>query len=343
MDYKKFFIKLMFMLNGILLVIMLFNYVIDPFQQFRINKYGRGEQRKINPGIAKNYKYDSIIIGTSTSQNIHKKDIKKAFDIENAINLSMSGSTQTEQEQLLNLALKYNDVKLVIYGMDMFSYTWNPGTFRSRIPDYLYNENKFLKFKYLLNVETLNKSLSALRRVMRKKQDITWIDNHSYHPDNGEYNRKNVYISAPNDEFALKVTNYDYDVMVENFNNFLKFLDKNPDIEFKIYFVPYTFVWWYYAEKYNKVNNIIKFKYYVVNKLLEYKNVELYEFQDDLEISSEDNYKDILHISPKKSQEIVTRISMHKNKINKKNYDEKIERFFKNLEKKEKIYKEMGL
>ena len=343
MNYKKQFLKLMLILVFILFIIMGFNYSIDPFQQFGINKYGRGEQRKINPGIARNYKYDSIIIGTSTSQNIHKRDVKRLFNVENTINLSMSGSTQSEQEQLLNLALKYNKVKLVIYGMDMFSYTWNPGTFRSRIPDYLYSEKKLLKFKYLLNVETLNKSFSALRRVLKGKQDITWIDNHSYHFDNGEYNKYNVYSSAPNDRGAITMTEYNYSKMCSNFNNFLKFLDNNKNIQFKIYFVPYTMVWWYYAEKYDKIEDIIKFKYYVVNKLSDYENVDLYEFQDEEQIYSDNNYKDILHISPQKSKEIVEKISQSKRKVTKENYDEYMKSFLKQLKEKEKLYKTMGL
>lgn len=343
MNYKKQFFKLIVTLLCTLSIIMIFNYIIDPFQQFRINKYGRGEQRKINPGIAKNYKYDSIIIGTSTSQNIHKNDIKRLFYIENAVNLSMSGSTQTEQEQLLNLALKYNKVKLIIYGMDMFSYTWDPGTFRSRIPDYLYSENEFLKFKYLLNVETVNKSLSALRRVLKGKQDITWIDNHSYHKDNGEYRKENVYKSAPNDRGAIETRDYNYNKMIKNFDNFLKFLDENENIQFKIYFVPYTMVWWYYAEKYNKIDDIIKFKYYVVDKLSEYNNVELYEFQDSIEITCDDNYKDILHISPQKSREIVEKIAKKENKVIKGNYDEYVTNFFKQLKEQYNKYKEMGL
>lgn len=343
MSYKKQVLKLIFILSLILLVIMVFNYTIDPFQQFRINQYGRGEQRKINPGIAKNYKFDSVVIGTSTSQNIHKKDIKKYFNIENAVNLSMAGSTATEQEQLLSLAMRYNDVKLVIYGLDMFSYSWNPGTVRSRIPDYLYNENKLLKIKYLLNVETLNKSLSALRRVLKGKQDITWIDNHGYHQNKGEYKKENVYGAAKNDGKIIQKTEYNFEIMCKNLDNFLSFMAQKKDVEYKIYFVPYSLVWWYYAEKYGKIEDILKFRYYVVNELDKYDNIELYEFQNVSEIIDENNFKDTLHISPEKSKEIIQKIYKKENKILKKEYSKIISEFLEKLDKNQKKYKELNL
>lgn len=344
MDYKKIFKKLLIEIWVVTVIIMSFNYIIDPFQQFRINKYGHGQQRKVNPGIAKNYKFDAIIIGTSTSQNIHKKDIKKNFsDIENAVNLSMSGSTQAEQEQLLRLALKYNKVKLIVYGMDMFSYTWNPGTFRSRIPDYLYSENKFLKLKYLISAETTSKSLSSLRRVLKGKQDETWIDNYNYHPDTTEYKKENVYKSAQSDAKNIKNTVYNLEIMKKNFENFIQFIEENPTIEYKIYFVPYTMLWWYYADEYGQLESILNFKKYVVEKLEIYQNVEIYEYQNDENIVSDDTFKDLLHISPLKSKEIVEKIFK---KIGKVNYDieEKELQLFKEKLKKEKIkYKEIGM
>ena len=323
---------------------MIFNYSIDPFQQFRINKYGRGQQRKVNPGIARNYKFDAIIIGTSTSQNIHKVDIKKNFEnIENAVNLSMSGSTQAEQEQLLRLALKYNDVKLIVYGMDMFSYTWNPGTFRSRIPDYLYSENKILKLKYLISAETTNKSLSALRRVLKGKQDETWIDNYNYHPSIEEYKKENVYKSASSDAKNIKNTVYNLETMKENFENFIYFIEDNPKIQYKIYFVPYTMLWWYYADEYGKLDCILNFKEYVVEKLEKYENVQIYEYQNDESIVSDETFKDLLHISPVKSKEIVEKISKEEKKMDTTSQKIEIENFRKSLEKEKNRYKEMGM
>lgn len=344
MNYKKTFKKLIIMIVMISTIVMLFNYFIDPFQQFRINKYGRGQQRKVNPGIARNYRFDAIIVGTSTSQNIHKKDIKINFsNIKNAANLSMSGSTQAEQEQLLRLALKYNDIKLIIYGMDMFSYTWNPGTFRSRIPDYLYSENKILKLKYLISAETTNKSLSALRRVLKGTQDETWIDNYNYHPSIEEYRRENVYKSAPSDAKNIKNTMYNLEIMKVNFDNFIKFVEENPNIEYKIYFVPYTMLWWYYADKYGYLDNILKFKEHVVKNLEKYDNIEIYEYQNDESIVSDDTFKDLLHISPIKSKEIVEKIVKKIGKVNLENEKKEIEKFKIRLEKEKIRYKEMGM
>lgn len=343
MNYKNRFLKLILLIGIALGIIITINYLLDPFQQFRINPYMRGEQRKVNPGIARNYKFDSLVIGTSTSQNVLKKDIEEKFGVSSAVNLSMSGSTQTEQEALLKLAFKHNDVKLVIYGMDMFSYVWDPGTFRSRIPDYLYNEDKLLKMKYLLNVETLNKGLSGFRRALKKKQDINWIEKYNYHTDNGEYNSKHVYETSKADKEGIRILDYNSKNMCFNFDNFLRLAEKNKSIEYKIYFVPYTMLWWYYADKYNKLNDILEFKKYVAKKIKEYPNIELYEFQNDLEIVDDENYKDILHINPKKSEEIIENIRIKKGLVNSENYNIKINKFKENLEKSKEKYKKLGL
>lgn len=343
MNYKNKFLKLIFFISIELVLIILVNYLLDPFQQFRINPYMRGEQRKVNPGIAKNYKFDGLVVGTSTSQNILRKDVEEKFNLKSVVNLSMSGSTQSEQEQLLKLAFKYNNVKTVVYGMDMFSYIWDLGTFRSNIPDYLYDENKILKLKYLLNIETLNKGLSGFSKVLKKKQDIGWIEKYNFHEENKEHSKENVYKSSKVDRKNIEKANYDSKIMMENFDNFLKFTEKNKEVKYKIYFVPYTMLWWYYAEKYGKIEEILKFKKYVAEKISNYPNIELYEFQNDLELVDDNNYKDILHISSRKSKEIVNNIFIKKGLVNNKEYKIEIEIFKENLNKMKEKYEKLGL
>lgn len=63
------------MIYGIasLCIILLFNYFVDPFQHYRkatIYTFNySGNQRYLNPGLAKNYDFNSIIIGTSMTEN----------------------------------------------------------------------------------------------------------------------------------------------------------------------------------------------------------------------------------------------------------------------------------
>lgn len=105
------------------LAFMAFVYVIDPLQVYRAASYPpmfSEEERFQNPGLAKNYEYDTIIIGSSMTQNFVPSDVDRVFGGK-TLKLSIEGSTAHEQYLTAKLALSTGQVKRVIWGLDYFA------------------------------------------------------------------------------------------------------------------------------------------------------------------------------------------------------------------------------
>ena len=78
---------------------------------------------------------------------------------------------------------------------------------------------------------------------------------------------------------------------------------------------------WKHAEETGSLDNIIKFQEYVLKTLVQYKNVRIYDFQQEPFIYDFKNYKDLYHYSEKINHLILERIQSNKNLVNSKNID----------------------
>lgn len=321
---KKFFYQGLVLILGGLAIITLLVVKYDPFQQFGFNKYGRGDQRLLNPGIAKNYDYKIAVIGTSTSENILKKDLENLFD-EKAVNLSLAGSSSYEQRKLLEIILKAKKANTIIYGLDAFSYNREINESRVPLQKFIYTDSKLEKIKYFYNFETLKNVLKAI--VIGGNSE--WINQNGYWGDKFDYSEKNALCFNPEVQYGAQnigaidgfKKGYSFEKMKNNFDEFYKLIELSPKIEYKIYFPPYASIWWYFAEKYNCMDDILKFKGYVINKLKDKKNIQIYDFQSVNEIVDDlNNYKDIVHYNPIISKQIITLIKKNE-VVSKKKFD----------------------
>lgn len=69
--YKKFCIQAISLIIAILVIIAIFTVVVDPLFQYHkpfFNIYIRNERYQ-NPGILKNFDYDSVLTGSSMTEN----------------------------------------------------------------------------------------------------------------------------------------------------------------------------------------------------------------------------------------------------------------------------------
>lgn len=331
MVHKKFFYKSILSLVMSLLSIGILVYSIDPLQQFTVNKYYvKGKSRQTYPGIVKNFNYDSIVIGTSTSQNILREDIKNILGLD-AINVSLAGSTSYEQRKLMELVLETKKATTIIYGLDLFSYNRKLMETREDIPNFIYSKNMFSKIEYLFSFGTVEEVINSIKS--NKGKD--WINTLGYWGNQFSYSKNKTLTFDPKLQWgaqnlgALKLfkDGYNFTVMKENYDMFLNIVERYPNIKFKVYFPPYASLWWYFADKYENTSDILNFKVYIVQSSQRYRNLELYEFQDKIEIVDNlDNYKDMVHYSPQISKKIIEMIKKEDGLVNSRNYYTTIDR-----------------
>lgn len=321
MQTKKFVKTYMSIVFGTIILNTTMIYTFDPLQLIRkadwYYPYFSKEERFQNPGLIKNYDYDTIILGSSMVRNFSSKYIGEKLNL-HPIKLSLSNSNLYEQNLTFNLANSIGTVKNVIWAFDtMFGkYFGHPGSWlpghnpkQPDFPDYLYAGDMTEYHKYFLNLgltyqflkhlvqtyllrpskETVEEALDNLNNF-HKKVKIGKSHTLKKYDKALEFNKKNPIVFTEQTDFErLKK-------QIDEF--FIATIKTHPNIKFIIFFPPYSILLQKYYEKFNLFDFEIKIKKYVIDALIHEPNVEIYDFQDDSPITHNlENYSDMTHYS----------------------------------------------
>lgn len=295
---------------SILPAIALFNYIVDPNQQYRKSSlypiaYQNG--RELNAGLAKNFEYDSVILGTSMMENFSLTEVGNILGFKQPIKMTMPGSSIYEQSIMLKTALRHQEVKKVLIGLDFFSYYGAVDRLKygeSFFPFYLYDENLLNDYKYLCSIDTLITSFEALAITEDKCVNNPLYDYNKMYEwsskndeDNvleqveKKYKEKEKFDNNTKDEekkLKLLKNNFEY--------NLRPLIEKNPNVEFTLLFPPYSVLAYKVYEERGQLEEFIHFKIYVVKSLEKYKNIKIYDFQLANDITHNlHNYYDLFH------------------------------------------------
>ncbi|TCL00060.1 hypothetical protein EDC19_0041 [Natranaerovirga hydrolytica] len=323
MDVKNLFMKLIVLLVLATAPFMMFNYIVDPYQYFRqptIYEVGYfNNQRFQNPGLARNYTYDSVIIGTSMTENYDYAYVSQELEGE-YIKLSISGSSAREQNLILNVAIENNKgLKEVIWGIDYGALQGDYDRVENEqfdFPYYLYDNNRMSDLRYLINKNTLLDSIKVLRQDetnrTRNLNDLNvWGNRFTYGKDEVLTSYKNL-LEAP-----INWEEYSYEYLEKSFNeNVLNVIKDNEDINFILYFPPYSIYHFKLFSEKGVLEEFLRFKTYMVEQCNVLGNVEVYDFQDIKEITTDlTHYKDTSHHSPEINKVIINDIKQKNNQL----------------------------
>lgn len=152
---------------------------VDPFAIFHksvIPGMGlMGNQNFQNAGLINNYLsdstegYDSVIIGSSLSQNFSREDAARYLGWKKTLRLNIDGGEPDRQTQVLSKALATGRVNHVLWEMN--PRTYSPPRYSvirddSKFPSYLYNNQRIDDIRYLFNMDVLY--LSWKYGILRK-------------------------------------------------------------------------------------------------------------------------------------------------------------------------------
>ena len=330
------FIKILFLTAIFIIgIASLFNFIIDPYQQYRkpilYKTFYGGNQRAFNPGLARNHDYNSIIIGSSMTENFL---ISKSSELlNNPIKLSISGGSAHEIFLTLNSAFA-NDKKIdtVLLGFDIYAVSGKPTRLRhggDSIPLYLYDQNIFNDMFYLANFDTLKDSAKILVAPYTSyKHDPRWNYEHMYqwqHQHNKNFRKEKVLKQYKEAKPAKIDTSNDYsfETMKKSFEyNFLSIVKDYPEIDFIFFYPPYSIIAYKRWEENGTLDDILKFKAYAAEKFSSINNVKIYDFQNAFEVTTNlDNYKDFTHYSQEINNWIIDQITADNFLVTKQNID----------------------
>lgn len=307
-QYRGLFWSLLAMMLAILILVTALVVYVDPFFHYHVPLKGFpyivDNQLSQNPGMARNIKYDSCIIGSSMTVNFNTDDFRDYMNL-NTLKLSYSGAYPKDDYNILSIvfdessyARKQNPVDAVFFAMDIPVMAADTETVKYPRPEYLYDRNVLNDVKYVLNKDVLFQYI--LRPIIQKKgtelnktyfswwtpeyYNIQWVM-HTYEEP------EKVEEELPNDAL-IKQTGINLDV------NILPFVKEHPETEFYFFMPPYSILYWHNVMQENTFEATMEQYQYVADRLLEYENVHLFYFQNLDFVTDLNNYADYSHYKP---------------------------------------------
>lgn len=285
---------------------ILLAYVVDPLQFYHKPWFYKPvymtEQRFQNPGLAKNYDYDTIIIGTSMTENFFPSKVEEALGGK-TMKLSFRGSYADEQHKMAKLAIETGKAKTVLWGLDYFALKKNVNEGQNAFPHYLYDNNVLNDYRYWFNYTPYEQLIKGLIRQYRTGhvQGLEGLYNWNFMVQFGEDATIRHYRKALVEEaVAVQLNEEDpLEFIQASFKqNVLSLIEAYPDVQFKIFYPPYSIlrhvVW--------RETNPERYEYQLIMKewmyeqFSRYPNVEVYEFQTEADWTFRlDYYKDLSH------------------------------------------------
>jgi hypothetical protein len=301
--------SLVFLVPSLLVMLAVagFNYAVDPFTYYHrpwttINF--SGNHRYGNPGLARQFDYRSVLVGTSHVQELESSRLSEIIG-EKALNLSISAGVAGEQARLIDLVLRLGKADSILWEMNFpsFSFGQSVDSSGNKFPGYLYTPGLDTPFRYLLSFDTLLQSRSALRDAGR-----TTLDNRNRIAPR-EFSERRVLL-----DWQLRTRRWNRDLRQFWANNqqavvppgtlaeilLVPLIAAHPDITFKLFLPPGSVLFYLLHESMGAED----FERWLAwrDKLGElterFPNVELHDFQADPAVSDNLNlFRDLEHFN----------------------------------------------
>lgn len=311
--YRSFVRTYLAITIGVFVMIPAANWAIDPLQFYRKASYRpilSENQRYQNPGLAKNYDYNAVIIGTSHTDNFSTKYIDQQLGCR-TLKLSIRNSTSKEQRMILEKAITTGQVRHAIWGLDWASFCHGPAIVKEGFPHHLYNESPSTHFKYLFSVDTISLYWHAFGKDASRDLNAlyNWHDEVSFGEKHvlAHWRSREFRIEAEGARDAAAPMDATSRSATENAlqQNLFSVVRSHPNIRFYIFFPPHSIVY-YRSLTDDLFERHLQFKRHVVEKMSPLEHCEVFDFQQQDAITHElANYRDMSHYREEINQYMV--------------------------------------
>ena len=303
------------------------NFVVDPLQLFRPARWFvpmySPDSRMQDAGLIRSQDFDTVFMGTSLAIHFRQSDIDRALGVR-SLKLAMTGSDSHEQSFVLATAMERHP-KRVIWQVDDWIFRdapeidsdiYLPADLYRRsakgIAGYVFSGAMARESAWILarSIPVLQKTVARITSGVLVKFPIARVDDINALASTTDlselYNAKKAIdsftrITDPAHR-AYLAQGYDYDAMVRNFNrDALDLIRGNPDVEFVVYFPPYSILQWVAMRDASPatLKIVYDFSSYASQRLVELSNVRLHDFREAKQITHDlNNYADVVHHSP---------------------------------------------
>lgn len=328
MKSKKWIISLLCCTLAVIIAFGSLMFWLDPLVQFGaesvpLTSYEYSEMYS-NPGIAKNYSYDSVMVGTSMIENTDADLCNKLFNC-NMVRLPYSGGTTYNMKTILDVCFKSeSQIKTIYWELDEFQLTGSSTEPRYPLPEYLYTDKKTDKLSYLLNLDifyhyAIKDIIGTIKGETQKaeRRDSQLLGNFSKENMLSNYSRPDI----SNDHVDFEKSNM-LNKVKGNLDNITTLVEEHKDTNFVFFFVPFSVLYWDNSLRTGQFDAEMDAVVYSMKTLLQYDNVEIYFYHNEKDIITNlDNYKDYSHYCSTINNQITEYIYEKRNHITKDNYE----------------------
>lgn len=325
------FLKRFFIGSGILLLLCVLAVIVfDPF--FQYHKPLKGLKAVLTDkeyqcvGSLKTFDYDSVIAGSSVSENYNNGWFDQGFGCKSIKAIRSYGAT-ADLCYLLDISFENQDLKYVFYNLDPSALVADAETTYelTGCPMYLYDDNYVNDVEYWLNKGVLMEKIPYL---IANSLIGDYDENNSYNwAQWKEFNSDMIlglYIRKPSIS-EMKQENYYEDILRKNLDLLTSRISAHPETEFYVFVPPYSMLWWDNIYREGDTEAYLYNMEQAMRTLLSFQNVKLFYFQNDREIITNlENYMDILHFSPEINHYICESLIEGKHRISPENYIQNI-------------------
>ena len=337
MGSKKWFVSLISITMLIILLFGALQYYLDPLLQYGGERgpltYRRYDDLYCNSGIAKNYDYNAVLLGSSIAVNTDINVLNGLFDCK-TIKVTFSGATSYNHKKILDICYSSgNQIDKVFWTLDEFALTADVDSPRWPLPEYLYDDSVINDISYLLNLDVFYYyTLFDIKKTIAHQTDTLMFEG-NWDDDESIYCKENVLASLasfPKRQYESKGEQYYETLVLENLeNNILPFIKGHPETEFNFFMVPYSVFFWYFTKSEGTLDAHMYDVRIVLGKLLEYNNVKVHFFQGNEEIITNlDLYKDYTHYKHEINDWMSEEMKKGSYLLTKETYNQTIDRFY---------------
>lgn len=289
------------------------NWVIkvDPF--FHYHKpdttgyyYQLNNQRSQNDGILRYFDYDTVITGTSMTENFKASEVDMLFGA-TSVKVPYSGGSYKEINDSLKTALSHNPaLKTIIRGLDMGRFMDDKDTMRldlGEYPVYLYDNNLFNDLKYIFNRDVLFSRVWPMTQENDRENfqgGITSFDVYSNWMPIYTFGVKTVCpdgVAVQEPGSPVHLSEEERQTVLEaTRQNITSLAEEYPEVTFYYFVTPYSIAWWKTLVDDGTIYKQIEAEELIIKEILQYDNMKLYSFNTLIDITEDLNhYKDAIH------------------------------------------------
>lgn len=301
--------------------------LIDPFFQYhkplKGMSYTIDNQQCQNPGIAKNFDYDSVILGSSMTVNFNPELFRETMGLA-TVKLSYNGAYPKDIDNIMAIIRNSpNQVKEVFLGIDIYTYKAQPGIMSYEIPQYLYDDSPWNDLPYLLNKDVL---LDYILKNIISPQGSTPLNEIYYTWKHSVYSKDNVLASysVPGQFLSALPKDIYRDNIEESMHSYiLPYIESMPETHFTVFFPPYSVLYWYTRFAEGSLEAEIYGEKQIIETLLSYPNVSVYYFQNMYSFITDLNqYTDYTHYTHEMNDYMTHCFADGTSQVTKENYEE---------------------